>query len=204
LADRLTRRRLCAEDPEHLGAGSQALRTSVVPFDKDLELIGVEDVAVQTDPETCAKKLDSIALARDARELDAISLRSSSVRLWMRRRPHASPFLSPDLLLPWCNWGITFANLRRFFNPTSKRTPGEQTRGALLSGPPPKSGELQSTRPTTPPRTARRAPSSITRRCCRPPARCGWLDRTSGGPDHDRRRLADDLCATTLRAQSQM
>jgi hypothetical protein len=29
--------------------------------------------------------------------------RSSSARLWMRRQPHASPFLSPELLLPSCN-----------------------------------------------------------------------------------------------------
>jgi hypothetical protein len=87
-----------------LGPGSEALRASVVPLDEDLELVGVEDVAAHTDPETRAKKLDSIALGRDARELDAMCFRSSEARFWMRRRPHASPFLSPDFLLPSCNW----------------------------------------------------------------------------------------------------
>jgi hypothetical protein len=100
----LARCRLRAEDPEHLGPGSEALRTSVVPLDEDLEVIGIEHVAAQTDPEVRAKKLDSIALGRDTCELGPTWLRSSEARLRMRRRPHASPFLSPDFLLPSWNW----------------------------------------------------------------------------------------------------
>jgi hypothetical protein len=41
-----------------------------------LEPIGVEDLAAHADPQARAKKLDSIAPVRDARELGATSLRS--------------------------------------------------------------------------------------------------------------------------------
>jgi hypothetical protein len=90
----VARRRLRAEDSEQLGAGTEALRTPIVPPDEDLDLIDVEHVATQTDPQMGAKKLDSVAPAWNARKLGTISFRSSLARLWLRSgRPQRLSFL---------------------------------------------------------------------------------------------------------------
>jgi hypothetical protein len=70
-----------AKDSKQLGTRPQALGPAVIPFDENLELIRVEDVAAHTDAEARGKKLDPIPSPRYAREHRLIRINSVTVEL---------------------------------------------------------------------------------------------------------------------------
>ena len=72
---------MLAEDSKQLRTRPQALGPAVIPFDENLELIRVENVAAHTDAEPRAKKLDPIPSAGYGRELRLIRLNSMTVQL---------------------------------------------------------------------------------------------------------------------------
>ena len=62
---RLTRRRVL-DDPEAIGgAGAQALRATVVPFDEDLKVVRVENGSARADPQPRQEEIDPLSTARE-------------------------------------------------------------------------------------------------------------------------------------------
>ena len=130
---------MVGEDAEHVRPSPQALGPAVVPLDEDLELIGIEHMAAQTDTETWAKELDPVALARDAGELSTCWLGSAgskpvivtrcyqnhlhrgspcvkaATRSWVRRGAATTPLLSNYDLTFTFLFRPYFANSWRFF-----------------------------------------------------------------------------------------